>query len=264
MKKIIIMAMAWGLVAGLAFYGQAKPHIYKWVKDKQCSSDDLLRPSESTRVLAVTETKAFEWGHQVMTDDLFMSLAEYHKTRHQQDGETNPDTVLPEQIIRLEKVELADEDYRFILEVTLKTLNKQRTRVLVKASPVYRIRDAEAEDARDEDSNSGGNSVEVKIKGDRDSVVGMGPIFVVPMVGMLSEYNLTPLPDASDRAAKLVRSFLYLMDKRVAGVKPKPTPEVVEEQPAAAPVTEEKPAEALAVEKTNEGVEVDIKVKSKK
>ena len=109
-----------------------------------------------------------------------------------------------------------DEDYRFVLEVRLKNF-EGRTRVLVKASPMYRIRDWEKEDERDTDA-SGSTTVDLKIKAPEGAAVSVEPgIFIAPLVGTSAEYRVDPLPDAADRAQKLVRSFLYFLDQRLAG-----------------------------------------------
>lgn len=213
MIKRWVPFVAVAVVAGLAFTAWAKPRIYKWVKDRRVSSELVLERSQFQRVLPVTENQTEDLVRQVMTDDLYLALAQYHTTKHQQDAETTVDTVLPEEVIRQATIDLVDEDYRFVLEVQLKKFGS-RTRVTAKAWPVYRIRDWEAEDARDEDS--GGSTLEVKVRADQGNAVAIGPMMIAPILGAPGDYGIAPLPDAAERAAELVRSFMYLLDKRVS------------------------------------------------
>jgi hypothetical protein len=147
-----------------------------------------------------------------MTGDLFLALAEYHKSKHQQDAETTPDSVLPEQVIGQAEVELGDEDYLFSLEVRLKSY-ADRTRLIVNAHPVYRIHDVDAEE--EANSETAENTVEVKVKAGRNQAVSMGPVYIEPALGVPADYEIQPLPDAAERCAKLVRSFMYLLDQRI-------------------------------------------------
>ncbi len=213
MTRARIIGIMAGLVVGLSVLAHAGPHQYKWIQDKTVSSDEVLRKSQAQRVLPINESETLEAVKQVMTDDLFMALAQYHKSRHRQDGETTPETVLPEEIVKQHEVELIDEDYRFLLEVSLKKYGA-RTRVIAKAVPVYRVRDLDAEAAQGD--NNEGTSVEVKVKSDQGGAVAMGPIFVAPTYGMPGDFGISPLPDAAERGGLLVRSFMYFLEKRVA------------------------------------------------
>lgn len=213
MKRLCSFTLVFAFLLSLAAAAQAKPRIYKWVKDKKVSSQDVLRKSQAKRVIPVREAKALKMIQQVMTDDLYLALAEYHKTKHRQDAETTDDSVLPEEIIGEAEVELVDADYCFILEVKLKKYGA-RTRVAAKAHPIYRIRDMEAEDAESDEENA--STIEIKVKADTGQAVAVGPMFVVPIAGRPSDFNITILPDAAERAGKLVKSFMYLLDKRVS------------------------------------------------
>lgn len=214
MKKIGLLACLLLFTMFSVESSFAAPRIYKWVKDKRVSSDQTLSKSQSSRVLPISEGNTLEMVKSVMTDDLFMALGDYHKSRNCQDAETTPDTVLPEEVIKREEIELVDEDYRFVLEVSLKKYGN-RTRVQAKAVPVYRLRDHDAEAAAGAEDESGHN-VEVKIKSNEGSGVFVGPIVVAPIYGMPSDYGIQPLPDAGQRAGKLVRSFMYFLDKKVS------------------------------------------------
>ncbi len=211
MNKTGITIMV-GIMLGLSVLAHAGPHHYKWIEDKNVSSDQVLRKSQAQRVLPVNESDTLEAVKQVMTDDLFMALAQYHKSRHRQDAESTPDTVLPEEIVRQKEVDFVDEDYRFLLEVSMKRYGA-RTRVIAKAVPVYRVRDRDAEAAQGDESE--GTSVEVKVKSEQGGAVAMGPIFVAPTYGMPGDYGISPLPDAAERGGLLVRSFMYFLEKRV-------------------------------------------------
>jgi hypothetical protein len=216
-KKWALSVLVIGMfgLAGVAFANS--PHIYKWVKDKNVSSDQVLKEAQTSRVVALSETAALNAVRKVMVDDLYMALAEYHKTKHRQDGETVKDTVLPESVVGKQEIDLVDENYRFVLEVRLKAAENGRTRVLVKASPMYRIRDLEKEDERN-DTRQGDSTVEMKINAPQGTVVDMhGGIYIEPLIGLPMDYQIETLSDAADRAQKLVRSFLYLLDRRVAG-----------------------------------------------
>lgn len=260
MNKRWIPYVAVAVAAGMAFTAWAKPRIYKWVKDRRVSSEQVLERSQFQRVLPTTESQTQEIVRQVMTDDLYLSLAQYHTTKHQQDAETTADSVLPEEVVKQATIDLVDEDYRFVLEVQLKKFGG-RTRLTAKAWPVYRIRDWEAEDARDED-NSGGNSIEVKVRADQGNAVAIGPMVVAPILGAPGDYGITPLPDAAERAAELVRSFMYLLDKRISQARSltgsrQPAPA------AAEPATAAPAVQGGAETQPGAGTEVDIKIQSK-
>jgi|GEM_PF-4941367 len=215
MKRFIISGLTVAVLLAWSAPGHARQNIYKWVKDKYASSRDVLKDTQGSRVIKLPETQALAVVKKVMTDKLYMALAEYHKTRHQQDAEVTPDTVLPEEIVHQQEVELVDEDYGFILEVKLKDYGN-RTRVTAVAWPIYRIHDVEAEEEANPEG-SAGTTVEVKVKsGDQPAMVGMGPIFVMPILGRAADYNCQPLPDAPERAALLVRSFMYFLDQQIA------------------------------------------------
>ncbi len=213
MKRLWILSLVFVFCLSWVVGAQAKPRIYKWVKDKKVSSKQVLRSSQSKRVIPVTETQALQMIRQVMTDDLYLALGEYQKTKHLQEAETTDDSVLPEEIIGEEEVELVDEDYGFLLELKLRKYGK-RTRVTAKAYPIYRIRDLEAEDAESDEENA--STIEIKVKANRDQAVAVGPMFIAPIIGRPSDYDITILPDAAARAGKLVKSFMYLLDKRVS------------------------------------------------
>lgn len=208
------MAMVLGLVFAAAALARAE-YLYKWIKDTDVNSGRVLRPTQASRVFAAPEAAALEAVRKVMTDDLYLALAEYHPTRHRQDAETVKDTVLPEEVVgQNPEVDLVDEDYRFLLEVKLKSVGN-RTRVTAKASPVYRVRDLDAEAERAAGQGNENNTVDIKVQADQTSAVQVGPIYIEPLEGPLTGYQVAPLPDAADRAAKLVRSFMYFMDQRV-------------------------------------------------
>jgi hypothetical protein len=202
------------VLAGMAFTAWAKPRIYKWVKDKQVSSELVLERSQFQRVLPIPEGQTQDLVKQVMTEDLAMALGEYHTTKHQLDADTTADSVLPEEVVKQETIDLADEDYCFVLEVQLKKFGG-RTRLTATAWPVYRVRDMDAEDARDEDQTAA-NSIEVKVSADPGNAVAVGPMMIAPVLGAPGDYGIPPLADAAERAAKLVRSFMYLLDQRAA------------------------------------------------
>ncbi len=208
------------VLAGLGSAVLAAPYIYKWVKDKTVNSDRILPSAQKMRVVPISEGQALDVVRRVMAEDLFLALAEYHKTKHIQDAETTADSVLPEEVIGQKQMEadLVDEDYRFFLEVKLRAYGN-RTRITAKASPMYRIRDVEAEEQAYGDSGTSQTSVDVKVNAGYGSGVAMGPIFVMPFDGLPLEYQIQPLPDAAERGAQIVRSFMYLLDKRVAAGK---------------------------------------------
>jgi hypothetical protein len=219
--KRIVSGMLCGFVVlfGLGVTAQGAPHIYKWVKDRIVNSDRVLPAQQKSRVVPIPEAAALGAVRKVLTDDLFMGLAEYHKTKHIQDAETTADTVLPEEVIGTGDLELVDEDYRFFLEIKFRAYG-DRTRITAKCSPMYRIRDTEAEDEAYGDSAAASTSVDIKVNAESGSAVGVGPIFILPIEGLPSEYRCIPLPDAAERAGKIVRSFMYLLDKQVATAKP--------------------------------------------
>jgi len=211
--------MAGVMIAGVGLGATvlAAPHIYKWVKDKRVNSERVLPYAQRNRVIPLPEPQALEMVRQVMADDLFLAVAEYHPTKHIQDGETTADSVMPEEVVGQGYFELEDEDYRFFLEVKLRDYS-DRTRVTAKASPIYRYRDYEAEDEAYGDSGTA-SGVDLKVRADEGSAVSVGPIFVMPSDGNPSEVRVQSLPIAAERSAQLVRSFLYLLDKRVAASK---------------------------------------------
>ncbi|MEW6515446.1 MAG: hypothetical protein AB1439_00890 [candidate division FCPU426 bacterium] len=263
MRKRWISYLVVAVAAGMAFTVWAKPRIYKWVKDKRVSSELVLQRSQFQRVVPVTEGQTQELVKQVMTDDLYLALAQYHTTKHQQDAETTVDSALPEEVVKQATVDLIDEDYRFVLEVQLKKFGS-RTRVTAKAWPVYRLRDLEAEDARDED-NTAGNSIEVKVRADQGNAVALGPMVIAPILGIPGDYGITPLPDGAERAAELVRSFMYLLDRRVSQARPRVSQPV---QPVSAGEADQAqgdsaPATQIGSESAGSGTEVDIKMQSR-
>ena len=211
MRNILIGLLAAVLVTG-ATGVLAKARIYKWVKDKEVSSGDVLTKTQASRVVTLSERRALEAVRRVMTEDLYLVLAEYHDSRHRQDAETTPDSVLPEAVVGQEDLELADEDYRFLLQVRLKAYGG-RTRVLAEAYPVYRVRDYDKEAELDEDG--GGGEVEIKVRADEHQAVAVGPIFVAPVPGRPGRYGAELLPDAAERAGDLVKSFVYFLDRRI-------------------------------------------------
>ncbi len=215
MRKLWLATIAAVTAAGLGLAAGAAPLIYEWVKDRRVSSDRVLPASQRTRVLAVPEARALDLVRQVMTEDLFLSLAEYHRTRHVQDGETTADSVLPEAVAGPGDVELADEDYLFFLEVKLRAFGG-RTRVTAKASPMYRIRDLEAEEEAYGETAGARTQVDLRVRAEAGAAVAAGPIFITPVDGLPSDHGLQTLPDAGARAALLVRSFLYLLDQRTS------------------------------------------------
>ncbi len=218
MKRFVTVNLVGLFLLGMAAGAFAKPRIYKWVEDKRVSSNDVLRKSQYLRVVPMSEAQTLAVVKRIMTDELYMALAQYHTTRHQMDAETTPDTVLPEEVVRQAEFDLIDENYRFILKVKLKPYGN-RTRVTAKAVPVYRIRDAEAEEARDDDDTVGGNSIEVKVQAGRGSVVALGPIVIAPILGFPGDYGIRPLPEAQKRAGEIVKSFNYFMDQHLKGLR---------------------------------------------
>lgn len=253
-KRWVPVVMA-AMMVGVAFTAWAKPRIYKWVKDRRVSSELVLERSQFQRVLPIAENQTGELVRQVMTDDLYLVLAQYHTTKHQQDAETTVDTVLPEEVIKQATIDLVDEDYRFVLEVQLKKFGG-RTRLTAKAWPVYRIRDLEAEDAQDEEGS--GSTLELKVRAGQGNAVAIGPMLIAPILGAPGDYGITPLPDAAERAAHLVRSFMFLLDKRVSQARVRST-----YQPAAGPEeSQPAPVSGGGEPGPGTGVEVDIKMKS--
>jgi len=215
MKQLGKVSLAFVLLIGMAATAQAE-YIYKWVKDKHVSSDKALKPAQASRVIALSETATLDMVRRVLTDDMYFALAAYHKTRHRQDAETTGDTVLPEEIVGQQEIDLVDDDYRFILEVRLKDYNG-RTRVMAKASPMYRIRDLDAE--AQINPNAANRNVDIHVSAAPGAAVAVSA-FVPPFDGVPADYQIFPLPDAAARAGKIVRSFMYLLDQRVATVKP--------------------------------------------
>lgn len=215
MRKLWLATGVAAAVAGLGLTAWTAPYLYKWVKDRRVSSDRVLPGPQRTRVVPLPEDQALELVRRVMVEDLFLGLAEYHKTKHIQDGETTSDSVLPEAVVGQGDIELVDEDYRFFLEVKLRAYGG-RTRITAKASPMYRIRDLDAEGEAYGESAGGETGVDLKVRGDAGAAVAMGPIFIAPIDGRPSDYRVLPLPDAGERAGKLVRSFMYLLDRRIA------------------------------------------------
>lgn len=257
MKHLLTVTWLAAFVMAMVATSYSAPRIYKWVKDKRESSDQLLSKSQSSRVLPIAEGQTLELVRATMSKDLYMAVGEFQKSKQKQLAETTSDTVLPEEIVRTREIDLIDENYIFVLEVRMKKYGN-RTRVMAKASPVYRVRDYDAEAAAGSDDDSG-QSVEVKIKSAQGSGITMGPIVVAPIYGVPSEYGAQPIPDASKRASLLVRSFMYLLDKRVSAVNAS--------QAEAADVTAQvqdsnRPA-SESPQASNENSEVSIKIKSK-
>ena len=207
-KWIINAGVILSLMLTMNVYADNKT--YKWIKDKEVSSKDVLKASQTKRVINLSEEKTLQLIREVMTKDIHLALAEYHKTKHRQDAETVSDSVLPEKIIGEEELELFDENYRFILQVRLKKVGK-RTRIIAEAYPMYRV---EEESDTKED-----NTLEVKVKANKNQVVAMGPIFIAPISGIPSEYNVEILPEAANIAAKVVKSFMYFVDEKVKNKK---------------------------------------------
>lgn len=231
MKRMIVFGMACGLMAGLTVQAHAYKNIYKWVKDKRVSSDRVLKEAQRQRVVPVAEAAALEMVRRILTDDLFMAQAEYHKTKHIQDAETTSDTVMPEEIVGQKEIDLIDENYRFFLQIKLKAYGG-RTRISVKASPMYRIHDTDAEDEANSCTAGGTNII---VNAGAGAAVAVAAAFITPFEGLPMDYHCVPLDDAAARAGKLVRSFMYLLDKRIAAEK------------SAAPAEESKTAEPAAV-----------------
>jgi hypothetical protein len=178
----------------------AKPPVYKWVEDQNGSSNQLLQEAQATRVISLPEAGALKLIRQVMTEDLYLALNEYHATRHRQDAETVRNTVLPENVAGKDEIVLWDENFRFVLEVSLQAYGN-RTRVRAQALPLYRLHDLEKEE-------------EAEPQGTAPS---LGDANFEPIPGQPQEDQAETLPDAADRAQKLVRSFFYLLDRRLAG-----------------------------------------------
>jgi hypothetical protein len=236
MKRVLMLGTLFAVLFG-AGAAHAYINIYKWVKDKRVNSDQVLKSAQASRVIPLPESAALNMIRGVMTEDLFLAQAEYHKTKHIQDAETTPDTVLPEEIVGQKEVELIDEDYRFFLEVKLRAYGG-RTRITAKASPMYRIHDIDAEAEANSGTAAGPN---ITVNAGAGAAVAVAAAFVQPFDGLPLDYHCDVLPDAAARAAKIVRSFMYLLDKRVAAGKPAPAPE---SRPA--PVMEQAPASEIA------------------
>jgi hypothetical protein len=201
---LVILAV---LFPVLASAGQAN-HSYKWVKDDKVSSQGILDSGQAFRLVPMKQAQALELVRKVMSGDLCLSLAEFNQAHRQQEAETTLKTILPEEITKQEIPSMASEDYCFILDAKLKA-DGDKTRITLVAIPVYRVDTAKA-------ANAGQNVVEIKIKTDSSQVIGMGPIFVMPTAGQPTDFNLQTLPDAADRAAMLVRSFVYYLDQKLA------------------------------------------------
>jgi len=78
---------------------------------------------------------------------------------------------------------------------------------------------ADCYDAVTESDEENAGTIEIKVKADPGQAVAIGPMFVVPIVGRPSDYGVDVLPDAAARAGKLVKSFMYSLDKRVSASK---------------------------------------------
>ena len=181
---------------------------YIWVKDKRVSSLDILASSLSTRILQLSETRALKTVRSIMSRELHMTLSKYDKKNREQAAQTTTETILPEKIAGRGDRKLADEDYVFMLEVELKEIDGQ-TRIIAKAQPIYRVRNIEGEDRK--------NTVEIIVKAEPGQAVALGPMFVMPVSGQLTDYNAQILPDAAKRVANLVRYFMQELDRKIGG-----------------------------------------------
>ncbi|NTV52752.1 MAG: hypothetical protein HGA76_07055, partial [Candidatus Firestonebacteria bacterium] len=176
----------------------AEPSGDRWVVDQSAATDQVLSEAQASRVVSLPEGEALKAVRRVIIDDLHMALAEYHATRHRQDAETTRDTVLPEHVVGKVELDLADDSYRFIVEVRLKAYGS-RTRILVKASPLYRVPALE---------KTTGLQPGTQFQAPFESPGPQGNDYVEPQPGVPMDDQPALLPDAADRAQKLVRSFL--------------------------------------------------------
>ncbi len=184
--------------------GQANPGS-TWVKDTRVSSDDILTSSQSVRIVPLSEAAALKLVRKIMQQDLNLTLAAYQPEFHLQAAETTLKTKIPDALSEVDHVVLNDKDFMFILEIKLR-LHGDKTKLMLVSHPVYHV---------DPSKQTKPNTrVEIKVQGDASQVVSMGPIFLVPMAGS-PDVGTQTLPDAADRAAKLVRAFMYYLDKRV-------------------------------------------------
>lgn len=193
------------LLLGVATVNAAK-HEYKWVEDKQVSSQDILISSLSTRIVQMSKVQALKTVRSIMSRELHMKLSKYDEKNSQQAAQTTPKTVLPKEIAGLDSKELAGEDYVFLLEVELKKIGNH-TRITAKAQPIYRVRKKEGEEEKD--------TITVKVKAEPGQAVALGPMFVMPIAGRPADYHAQMLPDAAQRCANLVRYFMLKLDQRI-------------------------------------------------
>lgn len=210
------MLAAAGFLLGTAAGVGAYANVYKWVRDKSVGSEQVLTAAQATRVVNLGEPAALAAARLVLAEDLYMVLAAYHPNRHVQDAETTPESVLPEAVAGQDEIELADDDYRFLLRIKFRATGG-RTRITAQASPLYRIHDADAEDA----ANSGAaRSSSVTVNAGAGATVAVAAAFAAPLDGAPLDYGCETQPAAADRAALLVRSFMYSLDRRVAAGRP--------------------------------------------
>jgi hypothetical protein len=209
------------LMSGIAVVSEAKPHIYQWVKDKGVSSDQVLKEANRERLLSLPEAQAVKAVRGVMADDLRMVLEAFNAARHRQSGQIASDVVLPEAIVKNQEVLLIGENFKFVLEVRFKAKG-EKTAISVSVSPMYRIRDRDKEDERDGTDQSG-SSIEIKARAANGGVVAMTNTgYITPLVGLPLDYQVETLPDAADRAGKLVRSFLFFLEQRLTKMETQP------------------------------------------
>lgn len=186
----------------------------QWIKDEKASSRAVLTSGQAFRLAPQELPAALKLVRTIMEQKLHLSLAEFNPRQHLQSGETTQRTGLPESIAPKNPV-MASEDYFFVLEASLKAEGR-KTRIMVEARPAYRM--------AGKAGRPNSNSVEIKIQGNSSQAVGLGPIFVMPAAGQPADFNLPTLPDGAERAALLVRSFMYYWDQTPDSKIPEPDP----------------------------------------
>lgn len=207
MKRWLYMAGIFGLAGALAAHASAPAG--QWIKDSRVSSQNVLAGSQAFRILPLGEAEALALVKEILGGDhgLHLTAGPYQPSRHALEAQTTRRTVLPEKIAGPDSLVLADREFYFVLEAKFKA-NGRQTRIMLTASPVYR--------AAPRAPGTDKNTVEIKVRGDASQAVGLGPILVMPAAGQSADFKLRTLPDAAERAAKLVRSFLYYLDQKMA------------------------------------------------
>jgi hypothetical protein len=208
MRRFLIGLVAFIILVPSAVLAVPVNSNYKWVKDEKVSSQSVLNSTQAIRVVPLETVKALELVREVMNDNLHLSITAYDQARQQQVAETTSKTILPGKIAREETPIMASADYVFILEIKLKSDGNNKTRIMLVANPVYRVDTVQ-------NTKPTQSSIEVTIKSDSTQAVNLGPVFMMPTAGQPADFDLQTLPDAAERAALLVRSFLFYLDQKM-------------------------------------------------